>query len=433
MPAQAEHCDGWASPGAPACRSHWLAVATVLGLALVAGLGACGSGQRARSAAFVPVAPSRCTQTVVATLAQVARRVYSEAAGGRTATQARQRVEGSADLARAVARDDPAATRSAAQGLRAGQIVALQVRRGNRLLADLGTSPVLAPVSGALRDAGGHEVGRFVLSVQADHGYLNLIQRITGAQVLLRNRDLQVAATTDLGPAPVPDQGTVTLRGEAYEVVSFAAEAFPSGPLHVSLLIPVPLASACAGTDAQTVADTLGAVAMRVYDEERASQYVSDAARYVASSRLLATAAARNDAAGMRRAIVGFFNSHIHIVRVRVTRGAQVLTDIGGPYVLAPVSTALIDARGNPVAQATFAVQDDLGYVILIHRFTGAQVLLSTHGHQIMGTLIPGPAQVPDRGPFVYAARHYDALSFTREAFPFGPLRISVLAPAGAP
>ena len=46
---------------------------------------------------------------------------------------------------------------------------------------------------------------------------------------------------------------------------------------------------------------------------------------------------------------------------------------------------------------------------------------------QIMGTLNPGPPQVPADGTVVYRGHTYSAHSFTATAFPSGPLRISLL------
>jgi hypothetical protein len=47
----------------------------------------------------------------------------------------------------------------------------------------------------------------------------------------------------------------------------------------------------------------------------------------------------------------------------------------------------------------------------------------------VMGTLRPGPASIPDRGRVVYRGTTYQAYSFVGEAFPSGPLRISLLYP----
>jgi hypothetical protein len=105
--------------------------------------------------------------------------------------------------------------------------------------------------------------------------------------------------------------------------------------------------------------------------------------------------------------------------------------DDGGPYVLAPVRGTL-RSGGKVIGNFSFAIQDDAGYLKLAHRFTGAEVLMRAGNRQVMGSLVPGPASVPDRGAVSYRGTRYDAYSFSGEAFPSGPLRISLLwrAPA---
>ena len=46
---------------------------------------------------------------------------------------------------------------------------------------------------------------------------------------------------------------------------------------------------------------------------------------------------------------------------------------------------------------------------------------------QVIGTLAPGPERIPDSGSVEYRGQRYRAYSFTGEAFPSGPLRISLL------
>ena len=45
-----------------------------------------------------------------------------------------------------------------------------------------------------------------------------------------------------LGPSPgtVPDSGAYSYRGSSYRVYTLHAHAFPSGPLTIRVLIPVP-------------------------------------------------------------------------------------------------------------------------------------------------------------------------------------------------
>ncbi len=52
--------------------------------------------------------------------------------------------------------------------------------------------------------------------------------------------DKLVKSTVGYRPGPVPASGAVTLRGRSYRAYTFRAEAFPSGPLRITVLIPTP-------------------------------------------------------------------------------------------------------------------------------------------------------------------------------------------------
>jgi len=175
--------------------------------------------------------------------------------------------------------------------------------------------------------------------------------------------------------------------------------------------------------------ETLGHVGELVYQEELHSPDVSATVRHIESSTAFQRAVAAGNSEATRAAIIGFFEQHIHVVRVRVTIGGRLLVDEGGPYVLAPVH-GTVRSGGRVVGHFEMAIQDDAGYLKLAHLFTGAEVLMRTGGRQVMGTLSPGPATIPDRGAVSYGGRSYEAYSFTGEAFPSGPLRISLLLPS---
>jgi hypothetical protein len=117
-------------------------------------------------------------------------------------------------------------------------------------------------------------------------------------------------------------------------------------------------------------------------------------------------------------------------VRVRATRAHQLVADVGGADVLAPVSVPLRDPAGHTFGAVQISLQDDKGYIALAHRFTGAQVLLRSGARQVLGTLNPGPRGVPRSGPVLDGNTNYQAYSFTGEAFPAGALRISLLTPS---
>src|SRR2546428_799576 len=144
-------------------------------------------------------------------------------------------------LLRAVAARDPEATRVAIDNLLTEHIVRLRVSVGGRLLRDVGGPYVLAPVSGVLR-AGDREIGTFVLSIQDDEGYLRLARRLGGMYVLMYMDRALVKNSLGPAPGPVPETGPFFYRGRRFEVFTVHASAFPSGPLRIKVLVPIPYA-----------------------------------------------------------------------------------------------------------------------------------------------------------------------------------------------
>ena len=126
--------------------------------------------------------------------------------------------------------------------------------------------------------------------------------------------------------------------------------------------------------------------------------------RHAAADPAFRSAIAAGDPAALRAAIVGLFrDNHFHIVRVRAWRGAQLIDDVGGPYVLSP-ATGTIAARGAPSPAASCSPS----------RTTPGSSSSSTASpaptsslHTSTGTvpgsnLSPGPAFVPGLGTVTY-------------------------------
>jgi hypothetical protein len=374
------------------------------------------------AASTTTAAPGGCAATVASTLGEVGGRIYREAAAGGDVEQATHRVETSAALQNAISSGDAAAADAALRSLLLNQIVRVEVLRRGHVFAAAGSGPAIAPVSGSIPATN----ARFVLSVQADHSYLQVARQVTGAQVLLLEGARRLDGTI-AGPAPasVPGSGPLSLAGKSYEVFSLSGAVYPAGPLRIALLVPSAAVS-CTGTASQARMETIGQVGERIYDEELHSPDVSATVRHIEGSPAFQRAVAAADPQAIRLAIENFFREHIHVVRVRVTVGERLLVDVGGPFVLAPVQ-GTVRSGGHVVGHFAMAIQDDAGYLKLAHLFTGAEVLMRTGGRQVMGTLSPGPAAVPARGEVSYAGRTYQAYSFTGEAFPSGPLRLSLL------
>jgi hypothetical protein len=400
----------------------------------VSGAGGVGSTTITDTAARAPIATS-CPDAALAALEEVAHRVYRESAEGRIVAQAAYRLSSSAALARAVELDEPAAARRVLRGLLENQIVSVRVARAGRTFAEIDRGIGIAPVDGRLIGVRGQVVGAFAVSVQGANGYAQTTSGLTATEVLLRRGSRLLTSTLRPAPALAADQRDVADRGVAYRVDTFSGRAFPTGTLSISLLVPSSsIASVCkprgaspALTAAEASAETLGLVDRRVYYAEHAGSKAELILGYVERSRAFREAVLAGDPVATRAAIIGFFRSHLHIVRVRVIREGRLLIDVGGPHVLGPIPGVVRNARGRVVADIEVAIQDDLGFTLLAHAFTGAKVLMREGALQVMGDLAPGPASIPERGRLVYRGVPYQAYSFDAEAFPAGPLRISLL------
>ncbi len=416
---------------------------TLVALALACLCAGCGSSTTSggnaeltltNTASRAPVARD-CAGATLEALERVGHSLYEESATGRIVAQARYRLATSQALSEAVARGDRAATRRVLRSLLLNQIVSVQVQRAGHTLARVERGEGIAPSVGQLQLAG-QTVGTFTVSVQGVNGYAQTVSGLTGSEVVVRGRRHVLTSTLQATLSQLrAHQTEATLAGVSYRVATFPASAFPSLPVNVSLLVPQStLTEACAhaGSEigaAQARANAWGKVAERVYGAEHVGPKAQLILGIVERSRAFRTAVLRGDPAATRAAIIGFFRAHLHVVRVRVMRAGKLLVDVGGPHVLAPIRGVIRDARGHVAAHFEMAIQDDLGFTILARAFTGAQTLLRTAAGQVLGTLSPGPASIPNRGTVSYGGVTYQAYSFEGEAFPSGKLRISLLYP----
>ncbi len=364
---------------------------------------ACGAGTTAVTSSPVsPAAPGSCAGVAHAELVAVARRIYAQAAHGRNEVSAVRRLARSSSLARAVAARDPRAVRAALAPLLKHQITRIDVTAGARTLARLGSAPAYAPVSGTIR-AGGRIVGRYVLAVSDDRAFAGLAHSLTGATVRF---------------ARGPVSGA-----------SFAATRFPSGHATISLAPGRLSSSLCGPTAADTRLNTIGYVARDVMRGEAGGSAVARALHHAAVDPAFRSAVAAGDPVAVRAAIVGLFrDNRFHIVRVRAWRGTRLINDVGGPYVLGPATGTISGPGGAAAGRFMLSVQDDTGFIKLVHRFTGADVVLHTSTGTVPGsTLSPGPAFAPGLSTVRYHGLAYRSYGFTGTAFPSGTLEVTLL------
>lgn len=482
-------------------------------------------------------APSAaCASTVLGVLGDIAARVYHEGVFSERTAAASVFVEKSRPLREAIERDDPRSARAAARELLAtGHMTSLRVIRltaparpgsgspgsgagtasglpsgtasgsasgtasglpsgtasgsasgtagtspntnAGQLLVNAGVTAALAPLHGTITGASGAPIATFVASVWADAGLIAELDGIDQVETSLRahGRNLGGSFALPAGAAGEPDakQGTITVGGVAYDYTWLPATAYPEGQqLRVYVLrTPASIAPLCAPTSEGTLANALGLVAKLIYTSESGPHALAQVRRVQHNQALLRAVAAREPEA-TRLAIDKLLNEHI--VRMRVSAGGGLLSDVGGPYVLAPVRAPL-RLHGRRIGTVVLSIQDDEGYKRLAKRLAGLDVLMymntppglppgdagsgpgagtepgsssepgsgsessgsrsepaGSREHQQLVKNSLGPldgAVVPASGPYTYHGRAYRVLTLHTEAFPSGPLRIVVLIP----
>ena len=383
-----------------------LRVAAVVLTTVVLGCGAAPERPVAGAARATTAPPGATCRTAVAGgLAAIARRIGREAASGADVREAMRRVRGSSALLAAVRAGDATATGRALRALRRGQIVRADVYAAGRRLAAVGHTTGLAPATVTLPGPDGRVAGRVVLTTTDLHGFERLVRGLTGARVMSGARAAgsgarRLVLRTRVLPPPGAGPGQVRRT---------LALAFPAATAD---------GADCATGSPRLAATTL--VARRLASEEGHGATVARTVARVERDATFRRAVAAGDAAATRAAIVGLFRAHLHVVRVRVARAGRLLVDVGGPYVLEPARGVVRGAGGHVAGRFEVALQDDLGFVRLVRRFTDARVSLRTAAGHV-------PVSPPPT-----AGAGYRAASFTATAFPSGALRVVLAVPSGS-
>jgi hypothetical protein len=214
------------------------------------------------------------------------------------------------------------------------------------------------------------------------------------------------------------------VRAPVADGARLPATLFPDGRAVIVLALPHVPAAVCAPTVADVRAATIGLVARRLLDAEERGAGARRAIRHAEKDPAFRAAVVAGDPAAVRAAVVGFFkDKHFHIVRGRVWSGTHLINDVGGPYVLSPAVGTITGA-----GRFMLSIQDDTGYIKLLHRFTGADVTLSTAAGVVPGSnIIGGPPFALGLHAVRYHRRSWRAFGLLGTAFPSGPLRVSLL------
>jgi hypothetical protein len=104
-------------------------------------------------------------------------------------------------------------------------------------------------------------------------------------------------------------------------------------------------------------------------------------------------------------------------------RAGRKLTDVGGAFVVAPATLPL---RGD-VLEAS--MQDVVGYVKLVHRLTGVQIVVrGAPGHVEASLAAAADAALPASGDATIAGRAYVVRSFRERGYAGEALEVWILS-----
>jgi hypothetical protein len=177
-------------------------------------------------------------------------------------------------------------------------------------------------------------------------------------------------------------------------------------------------------------ADTLAGVARRIYHQEAGGAVGHAAVKRIARDRALLAALRSGNPATLRAAALRqLFDPGKHVVRLSVVRDGRTLTDVGGAFVVAPAALELRNAAGADLGRLEASMQDVVGYVKLVHRLTGAQVVVrGAPGHVESSLAAAANAALPAAGSATVAGAVYTVRSFRELGFAGEPLEVWILS-----
>ena len=174
--------------------------------------------------------------------------------------------------------------------------------------------------------------------------------------------------------------------------------------------------------------------ARRAYNRETKGSKLRQETARIAADPILLGALARGDLAGARAEaqaqLLSRSNHFDHVTRISVVRGARVLVNAtlnsDGSYVVAPARRALA-LHGRRVGTLLVSIQDVTGFVKLVHRRTGAEVVVRGRSGQVRASLSAATRALPPAGEVRIAAGNYLVRSFGERGWGGEPLTVWVL------
>ena len=209
-------------------------------------------------------------------------------------------------------------------------------------------------------------------------------------------------------------------------VAAFGASAGPA---------PAVANAACGAATAGVLGGVDASVTTNIYSNELGGKEVSDDLALITGSRRLVAAVAGHDLKAVHRAASALVYHPVwHIVALRVLDAAgHVLADVGGKFVIAPVSGVLRSASGAQVGSFVMSVQDDAGVTKLEDHSVGDPIGIYYKGPLVASLGAHFPRRAPTATSLRIGGLSYRTVWLTYRAYPSGSLRALLLvAPPAA-
>jgi hypothetical protein len=123
---------------------------------------------------------------------------------------------------------------------------------------------------------------------------------------------------------------------------------------------------------------------------------------------------------------------HWHVSRMRISRGSRVVSEIGVRFVMPASQMALHGSGGRTLGTLQVSMQDEIGFVRLMHRRHHVEVVIRGRGakHLRASMRAAGLAKLPATGSVALAGHRYLVRSFHEPAWDGEPVTIWILMKA---
>jgi hypothetical protein len=191
---------------------------------------------------------------------------------------------------------------------------------------------------------------------------------------------------------------------------------------------PVPTAA----TSKATAIDHLTALARQRYANEVGGRGVVAKLHRVGSDPTLLRTLESGNLTATRAYVAQRYPAvwyHWHVSRMRILRRSRVVVDAGVPFVVAPAQMTLRGTGGRALATLQVSIQDEIGFVRLMHRNYPVDVVVRGSGASHLRTSLPAAAHVrlPSRGQATIGGRRYLVRSFQQTALGAEPVTVWIL------